>query len=457
VFAGSILHRLPGTVQWSPLGSLDGTSGDRESAASLGYAPAVEPSRRLQTAELISVGSELTVGETRDTNAGDMARSLTELGLAVGRIQAVPDELETVADAFRGGLARADVVVSTGGLGPTPDDLTREAIAAVCGETPEVDPELEAWLRGLWSRRGIPMPDLNLKQAWLIPSATALPNANGTAPGWWVQRPDGRIVVALPGPPREMRPMWTDTVLARLRELGAGAEVARRTFRLAGIGESVVAERIGDELLRTTNPSVATYARWDAVDVRVSAVGPAAADIVEATARRVGELLGDHVWAEGEVSWADAIGEAIEARGWTLASVEIGTGGSLAGLLADRPWLRLAEVVDAAAPAAKADADPPGPRAELDGLARLAMARAGSDVAVAVRARPRGGDTAVSVAVVSGARAHHERHIVFLGGPPGRLRAGLSAASVLLRELRRIGPAATGARSTPGAGRRARL
>ena len=155
------------------------------------------PQRRILTAELLSIGSELTVGETRDTNAGDLARSLTDIGVAVGRIQAMPDELATVRDAIATAAGRADLVVSTGGLGPTPDDLTREAISAVIGEEPAVDPELEAWLRALWSRRGLPFPEMNVKQAWLLPSATALPNPNGTAPGWWVDRPDGGYRAAI--------------------------------------------------------------------------------------------------------------------------------------------------------------------------------------------------------------------------------------------------------------------
>src|SRR5258707_14106243 len=199
-------------------------------------------SRRILTAELLSIGTELTVGETRDTNAGELARSLTDLGVRVGRIQAVPDDLATVTGAFADALERADIVLSTGGLGPTPDDLTRESIAAVAGERPTVDPDLEAWLRSLWDRRGMPFQELNLKQAWLIPSATALPNDNGTAPGWWVDRPDGRVIVALPGPPREMRPIWHEQVLPRLRAAGAGADTAHRTFRLAGIGESQLAD-----------------------------------------------------------------------------------------------------------------------------------------------------------------------------------------------------------------------
>jgi nicotinamide-nucleotide amidase len=281
--------------------------------------------RHLRTAELLSIGSELTVGETVDTNAGETARALTELGVRVLRLSGLPDELEIVAEAVRIALDRADLVVTTGGLGPTPDDLTREAIAAVCGETPAVDPELERWLRALFARRGLAFPATNLKQAWTIPSATPLPNANGTAPGWWVDRPEGRVVVALPGPPREMRAMWAESVIPRLRARGLGVATAVRTFRLAGIGESLVAERLGEALLRAANPSVATYARVEAVDVRIATVGAedgsaTAAELLETTAERVLRAIGDHVWAEGDTTWAQAIEAELGARAWRWPS-----------------------------------------------------------------------------------------------------------------------------------------
>ena len=217
------------------------------------------------------MGAELTVGETRDTNSGEIARSLGESGVGITRINVLPDRLRVVASAFRAALGRADLVVSTGGLGPTPDDLTREAIARVLGETPTVDPDLEAWLRGLWTRRGLPFPEINRKQAWLIPSARALPNPHGTAPGWWIDRPDGRVVVMLPGPPREMRPMWFERVLPDLRRRRLGSGLLSRTLRLTGIGESQVADLLGEARLRRANPEIATYARADAVDVRLSA------------------------------------------------------------------------------------------------------------------------------------------------------------------------------------------
>jgi nicotinamide-nucleotide amidase len=308
------------------------------------------------------------------------------------------------------------------------------------------------------------MPDMNLKQAWLIPSADALPNANGTAPAWWVSRPDGRLIVALPGPPREMRPIWQNEVLPRLRELGAGGEAATRTFRLAGIGESAVAELLGEELLRAGNPLVATYARSDAVDIRISArpepdgPGPRSAlAIVEATAARIQQLLGDHIWAEGDTSWSDAIGAELEALGMTLACVEVGTGGSFAALVGDRAWLTFAETLSADAPAATHHGDPddavdttePGPTDGLEALTRNGQQVGGSDVGVGVRVRARGDDMAVTVVVVLAGRVHRERRLAFLGGAQGRLRAALVAAHILLVELRaeRSAPEAAGSTS----------
>lgn len=390
--------------------------------------------RRILTAELLSIGSELTVGETRDTNAGELARSLTDAGVTVGRMTALPDRLEVVAEAFAAGLERADLVVSTGGLGPTPDDLTREAIARVCGETPVVDPDLEGWLRQLWARRNIPFPELNLKQAWRIPSSEPMPNPSGTAPGWFVSRPDGRVAVAMPGPPREMRPMWAEHALPRLRARGLGTDVAVRTYRLMGIGESQVADILGEELLRRPNPEVATYARAEAVDVRISAVGGGrgADELVEEAAAIVTERLADHVWAEGSQTWSDAIGARLADRGWRLAVLELGTRGSVGALFGDVDWIALAE----ARPDDRDSDAGKGDEVGLIDLARSVRERASTEVGLAVRARERGGDTAVSVAVVTPGSEHRETRRAFLGGSHGRTRAALTAASVLFTVVR---------------------
>ena len=390
--------------------------------------------RPIERAELLSIGSELTVGETRDTNAGELAAALTAAGVEVVRMTALPDDLPAVRDAFAAALETADLVVSTGGLGPTPDDLTRESIAAAIGETPTVDPDLEAWLRGLFDRRGLLFPATNLKQAWLTPSTTAIPNDNGTAPGWWVDRPDGRVIVALPGPPREMRPMWRDWVAPRLVARGLGRPTASLTLRTSGLGESLIAERLGALLDRGANPTVATYARADAVDVRISAVptaGSAAEALVAAAEAEVLARIGDHVWGRGDVSWPAAIERALHRRGWHLAVIEIGTRGSVAALLAEGlgDLLIEASILNEPPPV-------PGTRFNLRALGAIVRARSGAEVALAVRARTRGNDMAVSVAVVDPGGSHVERRIAFLGGSMGRTRAALLAAAILHGRLR---------------------
>jgi nicotinamide-nucleotide amidase len=390
--------------------------------------------RQIERAELLSIGSELTVGETRDTNAGELAGLLTGAGVEVVRMTALPDDLPAVRDAFLAALGNVDLVISTGGLGPTPDDLTRESIAAAIGETPVVDPDLDRWLRDLFARRDLPFPATNVKQAWVTPSTTPIPNDNGTAPGWWVDRPDGRVVVALPGPPREMRPMWRDWVQPRLVARGLGQATASVTLRTTGLGESLIAERLGALLERGANPTVATYARADAVDVRISAVpapGSDAATLVAAAEREVMARLGEHVWARGEATWPAAIEAALVARSWKLATVEIATRGSVVALLAEGLGDRLIRAT------VMPDSDPgDDPRDSIEDLAASARAETGADVILAVRARTRGNDMAVSIAVLDPSGSHAERRLAFLGGAMGRTRAALLAAAVLHGRIR---------------------
>jgi nicotinamide-nucleotide amidase len=395
--------------------------------------PPVVP-RPLRTAELLAVGAELTVGDTRDTNSGEIARSLTEAGVGITRINVLPDRLRTVASSFRAALRRADLVVSTGGLGPTPDDLTREAIALVMGEEPAVDPGLEAWLRDLWARRDLPFPEINRKQAWLVPSARPLANPNGTAPGWWVDRPDGRVVVLLPGPPREMRRMWFEQALPELVRRGLGGGLLSRTLRLTGIGESQIADLLGEALLRRRNPEVATYARADAVDIRLSAVdGPrrSAGELLDEVEAIVLAAAGDHVWARGSTTWPEAIGAELERLDWTLAAREIGTDGALAALLGGLS--RLVRVESLAGSRA------PG-RADIEAEARLVAEASRATVGLAVIARPRGDDTAITIGLATPAGTERERRLGFLGGSQGRSRAALLAAAAVLRRLRAAEP-----------------
>ncbi len=397
-------------------------------------------SRVLGTAELLAVGSELTNGETRETNGGELARSLSLHGVGVRGVLALPDNLALVTSAIGEALAAVDLVVATGGLGPTPDDLTREALAAAVGEVPMVDAAQEAWLRDLFARRGIALPEVNLKQAWLIPSATAIPNPNGTAPGWWVDRPDGKVAVLLPGPPRELRPMWADWVLPRLCERGLGDGRLVRTLRTYGIGESHVAELLGEPLLRAANPVVATYARADWLDVRISAVDEhdaagrvtrQAAEVLEATAAAVRDLLEGFVLAEGETSWADLVTQEAARAGVRFAIVEAGTRGALGALLADVPALQRSVAL--------------GPL-EDRGVAAwpveeeaAAVAReAGAEVGLALVAETDGARTLLraAAAAADGGWFRVLDLRLFQHGPHGRFRAAVAAAAHLVEVLR---------------------
>ncbi len=381
---------------------------------------------------LLAVGSELTTGSTRDTNGGDLARELTELGVSVRRISELPDDLELVTRAFAEALAEAELVISTGGLGPTPDDLTREAIAAACGLEPYVDPDLERWLRGLFARRRLEMPAANRKQAWLVEGATALPNGHGTAPGWWLERPDGRLLIALPGPPSEMWPMWREHARPRLLERGVGSERVSRTLRLTGVGESVLVGLIGEELLRGENPQVATYARPDSVDVRVTAVadsagGRTATEIVDGVVEELERRVGEYVFAEDEEGWSEALGRLLGER--RLATVEIGTAGQLAALLGNADFLQYGQLLRAAAAAEHA-------QRHLGLYAERVRETSGADVGLAVHAREEGGDMRVEVAIASAAGTLFEQRPAFLTGEQGRRRAALVACGVLWQRLR---------------------
>jgi nicotinamide-nucleotide amidase len=385
--------------------------------------------RRITTARFLAIGTELTTGTTRDTNSGDLARELTGLGVRVLATTALPDDLARVSSAFRDALEDADLVVSTGGLGPTPDDLTREAIAAACRLEVREDPELLAWLEEMFTRRGSPMPDANRKQAWLIEGATALDNAHGSAPGWWVDRPDGRIVIALPGPPREMMPMWREQALPRLHGGSLGVDWASHTLRLTGIGESALVALIGEHVLRSASPQVATYARADAVDVVVSAASNGsltASHIVDEAVRRLRAQVGQYVFAEGDDSWSEAIAAAIGDR--SLSIVELGTAGQVAALLGEAPFLRFAELL-------RADEEVAHASTNLGHYAERVRDFGHADIGLAVLARQTR-DTHIRIAISGASGTTELKRTAFLAGDEGRRRAALAAAAALWETLR---------------------
>ncbi len=310
-------------------------------------------------AELLSIGTELLLGQITDTNSAYLAGRLAGLGIDLLHLSTVGDNLGRATEAFQRGIGRSDLIVTTGGLGPTEDDLTREAIAAALGEAPAVERALERDLADWFARRGVPMPQRNRKQAWLIPSARAIPNPHGTAPGWDVAvapRAGGRRarIIAMPGVPREMMRMWEDAVEPTLLAEGAGAVLRSRTLKFLGIGESAVEEAL-DELVRSTAPTVATYAKNDGVHVRITDKGPAAAPIearIAAMERTIRRRIGAHIWGTDDATLGSVVGDALRSRGWRLAVAESLTGGEVGRALSETPgsgaWLAAAVTLPAA-------------------------------------------------------------------------------------------------------------
>ena len=368
-------------------------------------------------AETLSIGTELLLGQIVDTNSAYLAGRLAGLGIDLLHLSTVGDNLARATAALNQALGRSDLVICTGGLGPTEDDLTREAIAAALGETPAVNDALEGDLRAWFAGRGIAMPERNRKQAWLIPSARALANPLGTAPGWDVRR-DGRRIIAMPGVPREMMRMWEIEVEP---SLGAGGVLRSRTLKLLGIGESSVEEAL-DELVRSTSPTVATYAKNDGVHVRVTDKGADADAVlarIAAIERTIRDRIGQHIWGTDAETLGAVVGAALTARGWRLAVAEGLTGGEIARSLTETDgaarWLAGAIVL------------PDGGEAQL----AEAAATLGADVVCLVPS----GDAETTISVRTPGHPARRATVRYRSTAEGRRRAALSGLDLIRRAV----------------------
>src|SRR4030042_1518107 len=219
-------------------------------------------------AEIISTGTELLLGNIADTNTCYLAEQLALLGIDLFFTATVGDNFERLSGALKLAWQRSDLILMTGGLGPTQGDITREVIAGLLGEKMEVDLGLKATIEKFFKERGIDMTPNNLKQAALIPSAQAIPNPRGTAPGWWAEK-DGKIIIAMPGPPAEMQPLWQSEVAPALQKR-AGAIILSRTLKTFGLPESTVDELLA-ALLKSPNPTLASYAKQDGIHMSILA------------------------------------------------------------------------------------------------------------------------------------------------------------------------------------------
>ncbi len=292
--------------------------------------------------ELVTVGTELLLGHTVDTNAAVVARTLAAAGVRVVRGTTVGDDRAAIEEAVRDGLARTGLVLTTGGLGPTSDDLTREAVAAVYGVPLDIDEGYLEQLRRRFAALGRgPMPESNRSQAAVPRGGVMLPNPRGTAPGLWVTDERGSVIL-LPGVPREMQGLLEREVVPRLRErLGPGARVVRsRTLRTTGVAESALADRLGPHEAELTPARLAYVPGLEGVDLRLSVwhVGAAEADAALArAAERIESIVGEHLYGEDDADLAAVVLEGLRRQGARLAVAESCTGGLIGARLTAVP------------------------------------------------------------------------------------------------------------------------
>jgi nicotinamide-nucleotide amidase len=291
--------------------------------------------------EIVTIGDELLLGFTTDTNAAHIARALADLGVSVVRRATVGDDRTAIADAVADALSRADGVITTGGLGPTSDDMSKDAVASLFGRQMVLhEPTLTA-LHERWKQRGLgPLPETNRAQALVPEGAELLDNRHGTAPGIWIQA-DGKWVAMLPGVPREMRGMLADAVLPKLRALlpPEPVVVASRTVRTTGMAESAIADRVADVAL-PEGVQLAYLPSWEGVDLRVTIRGvppEVAHERLTGAANSLASRVASVVYSmDGDDLAAIAL-DALRMRRMTFAAGESCTGGLLAARLTAIP------------------------------------------------------------------------------------------------------------------------
>ena len=291
------------------------------------------------TAALLSIGDELTLGQGLDTNSQWLSQRLVELGILCVEHATVADDLSAIQGAILRLAGRADVVISTGGLGPTADDLTREALARAIGESLVEDPAALGGLRRWFAGRARPMPEANRMQALRPVSATMLANEFGTAPGLGATV-GGKEIFCLPGPPREMRPMFDSQVRPRLRP---AREVRTRALHTFGLGESEVAERLGDLMARTRMPIVGTTVASGVVTIRIRSEGSAngaPAPSLEETERLARDRVAPYAFGTDSDTLASTVIALLKSRAQKVAVVESCTGGLLGTMITEVPGSR---------------------------------------------------------------------------------------------------------------------
>ena len=416
------------------------------------------PAAQMSRAVILAVGSELLTPSRIDTNSLFVTQRLNELGIRVRYKAVVGDRHDDLAEALRLAMPRADLVVISGGLGPTDDDITRETVAAVFGLPLDEDPHVVASIRARFAARGLPMPAINLRQALVPRGAVALANAKGTAPGLWIER-SGVACVALPGPPRELRAMFDAVARDRVAPRSGGHGIFRRVIRVTGRTESHVDEVAYPVYSRWRSMPVpietSILASLGQIELHLAARGTtedAARALDDATTELAGVLGRDLVSSDGSQLEA-VVGRMLRERGCRVAVAESCTGGLVASRLTDvagssayvqAGWVvysNEAKVallgVDAASIAAHGAVSEPVAQA----LAAGARERAGVDYGIAVTgiAGPGGGspDKPVGTVYVALAGPGGSQRVRRLSLPGEREQVKFQASQAALDQLRR--------------------
>lgn len=289
-------------------------------------------------AEIISVGTELLLGEILNSNAKFLAEELARLGINVFYQTVVGDNHGRLKGVLETALERSDLIITTGGLGPTHDDITKEIIAEVMGLELELHKESLNDITAYFARTGRRMPPVNIKQAMMPKGCIVLKNNYGTAPGGIIEK-DGKTAVFLPGPPRELVPMYKDYVFGYIRPKANGIFYSK-VLRVFGMGESAVEELLSDYMKAAQNPTIAPYAKTDEIAIRITA---RCADeregekMIAPVEQKIRHVLGDAIYGTGDDTLFSVVFQKLQKRGMTISFAESCTGGMLAQSLTDLP------------------------------------------------------------------------------------------------------------------------
>jgi nicotinamide-nucleotide amidase len=297
-------------------------------------------------AEIVAIGSELLLGQIVDTNSVWMAQRLAEIGVNLFYKTIVGDNAGRMREIISRALERSDVVITSGGIGPTEDDLTREIVAEVTGRQLVLDPELLGQIEERFRKRGFIMTKNNEKQAYIPAGSIPVENPNGTAPSFIVEDPHG-VIIALPGVPFEMKWLFDNRVIPYLREkFNLREMIVSRVLKIAEIGESSVDDRIGHLIRASINPTVGVLAHPGQVDVRISVKTDSvekAGELIAPVEREVREAFTQHVFAIDHETMEDVVGKLLKAKGVSIAVIEDLTGGMIAQRLQQAAPESLAE------------------------------------------------------------------------------------------------------------------